>query len=188
MAKSLNMKRIHISIVFAITTILILVFLPQNWADSSWQVILLNTFASVLVGCCAIGRVYCTAFLGGFKNQRVISDGPFSVVRNPLYVCSYIGILGIACGSNNIIILILMPIFFAVLFHRLVKREETFLLQRFGDEFKEYLKTVPRFIPKLSLYTAPETIEMCPKYLLNAIKDAVWWFTALPLLRLLQSL
>jgi hypothetical protein len=28
---------------------------------------------------------------------------------------------------------------------------------------------------------------MCPQYLRNALKDAVWWFTALPLLDLLVS-
>lgn len=148
----------------------------------------LEFFGYLLIALCAMGRLYTTAFLGGFKNQSLITYGAFSVVRNPLYFFSLIGMTGIAFISAHILIIIFMPLFFVIIYHFLIKREEVFLLETFGSSYEEYMKSTPRLIPNLRLYNAPDRIETVPKYLKKAFADAVWWFAAFPLFELAEYL
>jgi steroid 5-alpha reductase family enzyme len=107
-------------------------------------------------------------------------------MRNPLYFFSFVGVCGVALATAQIVLMVAVPILFLLLMHRLMQREEAFLQEKFGADYQAYCAKTPRFVPRLSLYQAPDTLEMCPKYLLNALKDAVWWFTALPLLNFLS--
>jgi protein-S-isoprenylcysteine O-methyltransferase Ste14 len=187
MSRSLNLKRIQISGALALGTVLAMVILPATWPHGTPVHQGLRAVASVLIGLAALGRLYATAFLGGFKNQKLVTEGPFSVTRNPLYFFSFVGVCGIALATAQIIIILLVPPLFWVLIHRLMQREEGFLREKFGEAYQVYCAQTPRFLPRFSLYQAPETMPMCPQYLRNALKDAVWWFTALPLLDLLVS-
>ncbi len=135
-----------------------------------------------LISVAAIGRVYSTAFLGGFKNRDVIDYGPFSVCRNPLYLFSFIGVCGIALMSVNLFAIIVLPTGFLAIYIPLIRREEEYLKGAFGQPYINYMKKTPRLFPKLSLYHAPKEVTMTPKTLLGAVKDSVTWFLALPLM------
>jgi protein-S-isoprenylcysteine O-methyltransferase Ste14 len=187
MSRSLNLKRVQLSGALAVGTVLGMIVLPVTWPEGTLTHKILWAVASVLIGLAALGRLYATAFLGGFKNQKLVTEGPFSVTRNPLYFFSFVGVCGIALATAQILIILLVPPLFWVLIHRLMQREEGFLREKFGEAYQVYCAQTPRFLPRLSLYQAPESMKMCPQYLRNALKDAVWWFTALPLLDLLVS-
>ena len=186
MSRSLNLKRIQLSGALAVGAVLGMIVLPTTWPEGTLMHSVLWAVASVLIGLAALGRLYATAFLGGFKNQTLITQGPFSVMRNPLYFFSFVGVCGIAFATAQIILMVAVPMLFLLLMHRLMQREEAFLKERFGQGYQQYRERTPRFVPRLSLYQAPDTLEMCPQYLLNALKDAIWWFTALPLLNFLS--
>ena len=52
-----------------------------------------------------LGRLYATLYIGGMKNSgsdgnSFISDGIYSVCRNPLYFFSFVGLLGILFLNN----------------------------------------------------------------------------------------
>lgn len=134
-----------------------------------------------LIAICAMGRLYSTAFLGGFKNDKLITHGAFSIVRNPLYFFSLIGMTGIAFISAHIVVMIVLPVAFVVMYHFLIRREEAFLLEAFGKEYEAYMRSTPRLIPNFRLYNAPEKVEVVPKFLNKAFFDAIWWFAAFPL-------
>lgn len=148
----------------------------------------LEFFGYFLIAVCAMGRLYSTAFLGGFKNQTLVTYGAYSVVRNPLYFFSLLGMTGIAFISTHILIIIIMPLFFIAIYHQLIQREEAFLLETFGQEYADYMKITPRLIPNLKLYHAPERIQSVPKYLNKSFKDAIWWFAAFPLFEFAEYL
>ena len=40
----------------------------------------------VLILVCILGRTWCTLYIGGLKKRELVTAGPYSVVRNPLYV------------------------------------------------------------------------------------------------------
>ena len=142
----------------------------------------------LLIGICVIGRVYASAFLGGHKNQKLIDLGPYSVVRNPLYFFSLCGVTGIALMTGFFTIMIGLPVFFLLLYKRLIRREEQFLLEKFGRPYHDYCQAVPKLWPNLRLYNVPEAVEVNPKYLLFAAYDAFWWFLSLPVIELIEKL
>jgi protein-S-isoprenylcysteine O-methyltransferase Ste14 len=82
------------------------------------------------------------------KQDKLMVEGIYKYMRHPQYV----GFLMITLGLNvmwlTIITLIMWPIL-AVLYWRLAKREDKDMEEKFGEEFLEYKRRVPGFIPRL---------------------------------------
>jgi len=38
-----------------------------------------------------VGRAWCSLYIGGRKKAEIVSRGPYSITRNPLYVFSFFG-------------------------------------------------------------------------------------------------
>jgi protein-S-isoprenylcysteine O-methyltransferase Ste14 len=77
----------------------------------------------------------------------LLTEGPFAVVRNPRYVEVLFGTLGYAAFSNYagawLMALATFP-----LIHLIVLLEERELKARFGERYDEYLRNVPRYLPR----------------------------------------
>lgn len=188
MATQLNKSRMRNSKFFILLAIFIVLFTKTLIPYETVAHEAMEFVGYFLVSFCALGRLYSTAFLGGFKNQRLITSGAFSVVRNPLYFFSLIGIVGISLISGHIVVIIGLPLAFIVIYHQLIKREELFLENTFNQEYREYSTLTPRLIPNLKLYQAPQSVEVVPKYLNKAFKDAIWWFAPFPVFELAEFL
>jgi protein-S-isoprenylcysteine O-methyltransferase Ste14 len=84
------------------------------------------------------------------KQDTLMVEGIYKYIRHPQYV----GFLMITLGLNvmwlTIITLIMWPIL-AVLYWRLAKREDKDMEEKFGEEFLEYKRRVPGFIPRLRI-------------------------------------
>ena len=96
---------------------------PTYHLNHEWLELL--GYGLIIIG--ALGRIYSSAFLGGFKNNTVIADGPFSIVRNPLYLCSLIGVTGVSLISLHLPVIIFAPTAFLLIYLALIKREEAHL-------------------------------------------------------------
>lgn len=188
MAKQLNKNRIRLTKLVLILSLILTIFtVPLERSDTPGHEVL-DMLGSLLIGACAMGRLFCTAFLGGYKNQSLITYGPFSVSRNPLYFCSFLGACGIALISNHLTLMVVIPGCFLLVYLALIAREEGFLREHFGEEYAAYCARVPRFFPKFHLYTVPETVPMVPKYMVKALKDSVLWFCVLPFFEVVEKL
>lgn len=63
----------------------------------------------VIVG--VIGRLWATMFIGGMKNEGVdgnsfVDYGAYSLCRNPLYLFSFVGLLGLLALKAQIAIIV----------------------------------------------------------------------------------
>lgn len=188
MAKALNRTRIRDTRIILALCFALVLLTKQLIHDDTPLHEICELIGNLLIAVCVIGRIYATAFLGGHKNATLITYGPFSVTRNPLYFFSFIGACGIALMSNHLVLLILLPALYCAVFFSVIRREERFLIEEFGDEYVQYCKTTPRFFPRLSLYNAPESVPMVPRFLLKSLKDAALWFLALPFFELVEWL
>lgn len=188
MAKSLNKKRMRDSRL-ALLGVLGVVFFTKSVIDYDAPFHEILEFVGYfLVALCALGRVYSTAFLGGFKNEQLVTHGPFSVTRNPLYFFSFLGMTGIGFISGHLVLILVTPVFFLALYHFLIAREEAFLTEKFGESYRTYTASTPRFFPSLSRYHAPEIVEVSPRHLKMALLDALWWFVAFPVFEFAEAL
>jgi protein-S-isoprenylcysteine O-methyltransferase Ste14 len=81
-----------------------------------------------------------------FSNQQLVTNGPFAIVRHPMYS----GIILAALGSLLIYhtwTTLLFACFAPALFFR-ARREEVALAAEFGEQWQEYRRRVPAFFPR----------------------------------------
>jgi protein-S-isoprenylcysteine O-methyltransferase Ste14 len=110
---------------------------------------------------CVVFRVWGAAYLGpstvsnvNMLAGKVMADGPYRFVRNPLYLGLWFMVAAMAFlmpVTGALFAMVLLTVFIV----RLTLGEETFLKERLGDPYVAYLKSVPRFLPRLRGVPAP---------------------------------
>lgn len=87
---------------------------------------------------------------GKVHAEELVQDGIFAHSRNPLYVGNVAVFLGLFLVLNSWAgYLVGVPAVFLA-YYALVRAEETFLLEKFGDTYRKYCRSVPRFLPRLA--------------------------------------
>jgi protein-S-isoprenylcysteine O-methyltransferase Ste14 len=84
------------------------------------------------------------------------TTGMYSVVRHPLYVGNFIMWLGISLFFHLWWFTLLIVLLFWVYYEKIMYAEEEFLKQKFGEQFLAWAEKTPLFIPRFSLWQAPE--------------------------------
>ena len=109
----------------------------------------------VLVGavCIALGivlwikAVISQKMVKAIKNNKLLTTGVYSIVRNPVYSAFYFVLTGSLLIEANLWLLIL-PILFWIYMTALLKlTEEKWLLDTFGEEYIKYCSRVNRVFP-----------------------------------------
>ncbi len=87
-----------------------------------------------------------------FGEQRetpgVIQKNVFGIIRHPIYmseVLLYLGLLMLSLSLAGFGVLVLAMVFF----HLISRYEEGLLLERFGEEYEQYMRDVPMWLPRL---------------------------------------
>lgn len=100
-------------------------------------------------------RIWGAAYLGygtvhnkDMQAGTVMADGPYRFVRNPLYIGGWFMMAAMAFLMPPTGALFVMPLI-TIFFLRLILGEEAFLTNKLGDSYREYLRAVPRLIPRL---------------------------------------
>jgi protein-S-isoprenylcysteine O-methyltransferase Ste14 len=83
------------------------------------------------------------------KDQLVIT-GPYAIVRNPMYVGSYFIGLGICMVIGELWFVALFTVAYFAVHGIVVKSEESYLSGFWQDEYRNYMATVPAWIPSPS--------------------------------------
>ena len=83
------------------------------------------------------------------RQQHVLSTkGPYRWVRHPLYTIGSSMFVAFGMMADNWFIAVLGILAFIGMAIR-TPREEANLIEKFGDEYREYMKTTGRFLPKI---------------------------------------
>jgi protein-S-isoprenylcysteine O-methyltransferase Ste14 len=134
-----------------------------------------------------IGRLWSTLYIGGRKSAEVVTGGPYSITRNPLYLFSSMAAAGVGAQMGSIVATIGFGALCAVAFHIVILREEKFLKTAMGESYRAYLARVPRFFPKLSLYQEVETGSFKHRLLLNTLLDGLVFLVAMPVFEAIDT-
>jgi protein-S-isoprenylcysteine O-methyltransferase Ste14 len=86
------------------------------------------------------GRIYASGLVTG---------GVFAHSRNPMYLGNLLALLGLLALAGSPLALAAGGAFFLLAYMSIVLAEETYLLGRFGEEYRTYRTRVPRFLPRL---------------------------------------
>jgi protein-S-isoprenylcysteine O-methyltransferase Ste14 len=78
--------------------------------------------------------------------SKVMSHGPYAYSRNPIYVAFCFIVIGVGLSQNSLwMTLSFLPAALLV-FHTAIAREEKYLEQKFGEEYRRYRDKVRRWL------------------------------------------
>lgn len=93
----------------------------------------------------------------GRNTRRQIADalnttGPYSLVRNPLYLGNFFMGLGPALFPGMWWLTLIYVLVFWLYYERIIFAEEAFLREKFGQTFLDWAARTPAFVPRLRHY------------------------------------
>jgi protein-S-isoprenylcysteine O-methyltransferase Ste14 len=95
----------------------------------------------------ALGKNWAPSVSGVRKDTVLVTAGLYGFVRHPIYLGAFIFLAALTLVAANLLILLPTLALLALLYTS-IDDEEDMLIARFGDEYREYMKRTPRFIPK----------------------------------------
>ena len=137
---------------------------------------------------CICGRGWCAMYIGGRKYDELVSVGPYSVCRNPLYVFSVLGAVGIGAQIGSIVMGLVFGALTWLVFYAVVLQEERVMAARFSADFLRYMATVPRFLPNPRLWRDVSTLTVSPPIVVRTFEDAMILLLAVPFAKIIELL
>jgi protein-S-isoprenylcysteine O-methyltransferase Ste14 len=176
MPKSFSRKyRIFVTRLFAVILVCMLLFSDSRWEDTPIICGVIFLVGAMLVGLATVGRLWCALYISGYKSNTLITTGPYSISRNPLYFFSLIGAVGVGLTTETLLIPLITAICFAILYPYVVLSEQKKLAELHKEAFAEYCKKVPAFFPSFKLFTEPEEYVVRPVIFRKAMFSVLWF-------------
>ncbi|MCD2182853.1 methyltransferase family protein [Rhizobium sp. GN54] len=119
------------------------------------------------------GRGWSLFYIGGRKNAELVTTGPYSITRNPLYLFSLIGIAGVGAQTGSLLSMTLLVLAAYLAFDMAMRGEEAYLGSRYGRGFETYRDTVPRLWPDLSLWRECEDVPLRSARAIGSLRDGI---------------
>ena len=113
----------------------------------------------ILIAIGEIIRLRSVSFAGGETRtmnvgaSSICKSGPYSIVRNPLYIGNmmiYVGFAFVAGSVYVVTISLITLIYFLIQYSLIISLEEEALEEKFGDEYITYKKLVPSILPRIN--------------------------------------
>jgi protein-S-isoprenylcysteine O-methyltransferase Ste14 len=82
------------------------------------------------------------------SSPRLLTDGAFSRVRHPLYLAALLFYLFLIALTLSLVSLFLFIGIF-IFYNHIAAYEENFLEKKFGQNYRDYRKNIPKWIPRL---------------------------------------
>ena len=181
--------RIRVTQIFVIILMVIIVISSSAWELKAPLVsAMLFLIAIVLVGIASLGRLWCSLYIAGYKTDSLVTEGPYSMCRNPLYLFSALGAMGVGFATETLVIPLIMLGAFTIYYPFVIKSEEAELQKLHKDKFDTYFETVPRFFPSISMLKEPEEYIVKPVIFKRHLFDALWFIWLVGILEVIEAL
>jgi uncharacterized membrane protein len=90
-------------------------------------------------------RLYASGYI--IKNQKLATDGPYSLVRHPLYTGNLLMVIGFTFISGLWWAILLSALFWWFYYPTAIEYEDRKLHGIFGEDWEQWSRTVPAVIP-----------------------------------------
>lgn len=177
----MHKTRIKETRVVALLFAAIILVSQSLWGTDGLPAQALRWVGYFLIIICVLGRTWSAAYIGGQKARIIVDLGPYSVTRNPLYVFSFFGAVGIGFSTGMVTPGLVIVLVYVVYYRMIVAREEAHLAARHGEIYTDYVRRVPRWIPDFKLWQEANEPMGYPRNVYLAARDASAFFLAWPL-------
>jgi protein-S-isoprenylcysteine O-methyltransferase Ste14 len=188
-AKAFNQKkRLLVVQVGALLAAASLLFVEPALRESTAGHEIVETVGFAFVLACVGGRLWSILYVGGRKNSELVSVGPFSVTRNPLYFFSTMGAVGTGLMFGSIFVAMALGVMSFIIFRVTALKEAEFLAGKFGATYQAYALRTPRFWPNPFLYRDQTEWNFSPAALKRTFFDGLYFLALFPVIEFLEHL
>ena len=124
--------------------------LATEWLRFSLGVLLIALSTILSIPTFVIMKKHNTPTDASKPTARIIKEGPFRWTRNPLCVAMVLLFGGIAVLTKSVWFILFTLVLFVLLDRGVIRREEIYLEQKFGEEYSQYRDSTPRWIGRRS--------------------------------------
>ncbi|MDE0204959.1 MAG: isoprenylcysteine carboxylmethyltransferase family protein [Candidatus Tectomicrobia bacterium] len=143
----------------------------------------------MLVIACVLGRCWAMLYIGGNKNGRLTTTGPYSLCRNPLYVFSVLGVAGCGLMIQSLTYAVLLTSVALAILFQAARSEEGYLAEKFGEDYAAYRRRTPRFVPvNFRAFQTASSLRVNVSSLKRCFWDATLFILTIPALELVEWL
>ena len=112
----------------------------------------LQIAALILIGAGWVLSTYVLLWLGRAfsimaQARRLVTGGPYAIVRHPLYICEQIAVIGIAINHLSVEAALIVVVQWLFQLRRMTNEEK--VLRAAFPEYDDYAKRTPKVIPRL---------------------------------------
>jgi len=186
MTRSASTSRVRLTLLFYLL-VLALAAVSEGRALESAAGLAAQAAGFALVVAAVLWRLWCTLFIAGRKDERVVRDGPYAACRHPLYLGSIVGALGIGLSTRSLALTVAVPLVVTAAALVAARREDHQLALAHGDAFAAYREAVPAFRPS-GRPLVPGTVTVSPAIYRKAFLDAASFLALWFLVLLLDNL
>ena len=170
----------------AVLAVLLLVLTKPALSEGSDGHETLEFFGFCLVLVCVAGRLWSILYVGGKKNEELVSSGPFSTTQNPLYFFSTVGAVGVGLLYGSLTAAVALGLASFFIFRVTARKEAEFLLGKFGPSYLAYIKSTPRFWPNPLLYRDHDQLQFSTRALKRTFFDGLYFLAIFPVIELIE--
>jgi len=98
--------------------------------------------------------------------RDLTTSGPYSFVRNPVYIANMVIWSGAVVASGLLWFTPIALVYWLGVYCVVVRHEESRLLEKYGEAYRQYVADVPRWFPRLGRLA---DLEMVNKYFVKAV-------------------
>lgn len=149
---------------------------------------LLAQVGTLLIAFGVIGRIWSTVYIGGRKNSELVTKGPYSITRNPLYVFSLCMIIGVCLVFGSLLSTAIFTLLAYLVFRYTAEREAVYLSHLFGEQYAEYSRRTPLFWPHFSNFEWGQVPVISSRALLVTSRDSLFTIATIPFSELVEYL
>lgn len=183
-----NKRKIVLRIVIVIALVLLL-FTGSYWRSHARLLYdAIEGLGVLMIIACIFGRTWSTLYIGGRKRRELVTIGPYSLVRNPLYFSTLVGAFGIGAQSGSLVVAVLAALIVFAVFHDVVTHEEKFLREAFPNEFAAYENRVPKFLPRLNGWRDTDKLEISTRLVWCTFLETCLFLLSVPAAKLVDEL
>lgn len=187
MTTSPSTPRLRITLALFVVVLALVAVSERRWATGlAGEAV--HPAGLACIACAALGRVWASVFIAGYKDASLVRSGPYAALRHPLYALSLLAAVGVGLTTRSVAITLVLVAALGAIHAAAARREDALLRARHGAAFDEYRRAVRAFWPRWSAYEVPERLEVRPRVLWKSFLDAGSLLGYYALLRLADAL
>ncbi len=181
-------NRILLIKLLSISALGILLISDSAYLKGSAVHLLMSLSGLILLAIAIFGRTWAAAFISGKKNISLVTSGPYSITRHPLYFFSLLGFIGAGLSFSSLFAVIIFIFIFLLTHYQTIIKEENQLCIIFGSDYDTYKKKVPCLTPNYKLLSNPNNLVFSPKKFTKSVFESSLIIIVYPVAQLIDWL